>query len=305
MAKLQRRTTAMIEAATAERREQDFGLSTPQKRRVVEVPLDRIEPNPEQPRHLFDPDGMEALKASIERNGLLQPVGIKPLDNGRFQLVYGERRFRAVRDLGHDTILGLTIDGDDDEIAVIENLQRVDLDPFEEADAFERLRQRHGYPYSVIAQITGRSKSEVGRVFSLLKLPNVIKDEYRAMADRPGRTHMFDIAAAAPEEHLDLWKAVKAGSAVLPDGEADASSEGASDDAAEPGVENGPQHRRTTSNAILSALPKRVAMKIVQANEVLTVLRSEPKPLWRSDLQMLVDMRDALNEIIESTKPTR
>src|SRR5512143_1573075 len=102
--------------------------------RIIELDLAEIHTNPDQPRKTFDEEALQELAASIERHGLIQPITVKKLEDGQgYLLVAGERRLRAHEKLGLSRIVALVTKGDADEIALVENLQRQDLDPLEEA----------------------------------------------------------------------------------------------------------------------------------------------------------------------------
>jgi ParB family chromosome partitioning protein len=114
---------------------------------VRKIPLDRIESNPDQPRVTFVQETIDELAASIREHGVLQPILVRPLRPGTFQLVAGERRWRASRQAGLDTIPALVEELDDEtamEIAIIENLQREDLSPLDEAAMYDRMIREHG-----------------------------------------------------------------------------------------------------------------------------------------------------------------
>ena len=199
---------AVLASAEEDRVAQTFGLDSPSDRRVVDVPVDRIVPNPSQPRRHFDPEELEGLANSIREKGLVQPIGIKPLDDGLFQLVYGERRLRAAKIVGMEKILAVTVTGDDDELALLENIQRTDLDPFEEADGIERLRRKFDYSYAVLGRIIGKSKSEISRALLLLKLPPVVRDEYHQ--HKPTKKQLWAIAEVEDQEtQVWMWEAIK------------------------------------------------------------------------------------------------
>lgn len=288
--------TAVLASAEEDRVAQTFGLDSPADRRVVEVPLGRIVPNPSQPRRHFDAEDLEGLASSMREKGLVQPIGIKPLDDGRFQLVYGERRLRAAKIIGLDKIVAVTVSGDDDELALLENVQRSDLDPFEEADAIERLRRKFDYSYAVLGRILGKSKSEISRALLLLKLPRAVRDEYHL--HKPTKKQLWAIAEIEDvDAQIRTWNAVKSanGGPALPPLPTTATGDAGSDhDSATPAGA-----RAESPDVALSALPKRLARRIQQAREVLSALRVEPRPLWDSDLELLTRMRDDLNAVID------
>jgi ParB family chromosome partitioning protein len=122
------------------------------------IPLDRIEPNPQQPRMEFDEDALKELASSIREHGVLQPILVRPIGPARYQLVAGERRWRASRAAGLESIPALIEEIDDEtalEISIIENLQREDLSPLDEAMMYDRMIQDHGYSIRRLAQKLG------------------------------------------------------------------------------------------------------------------------------------------------------
>ena len=282
------RNTAVLDAAEAERGARAMGQSARGKGPVVvEVPIGRVDLNPDQPRRHFDPVEMDALKASIQEKGLIQPIGVQPQNDGRYLLVFGERRFRAVRDLGHQVIHAVTVEGAADEVAVIENLLRVDLDVFEEADAFGRLLDRHGYSQAALARLVGKSTSEVSRILKVRRLPQIVMDEN--LEHRVPRVRLYELADIEGEEaQLRAWEALKAGGVPVVIANLD-------DD--QPGAEPRP---RKAPAPLQSALPSRFARAIVKADETLEALRSEPKPLADEDRERLQRMRDAIDAILKS-----
>jgi ParB family chromosome partitioning protein len=145
---------------------------------VRHVPIDRIDPNPEQPRMSFDPDSLNELAASLREHGVLQPVLVRPIDGGRYQLIAGERRWRAARIADLDTVPALIEEIDDDtalEISIIENLQREDLSPLDEALMYERMTRDHGYSLRKLAQKLGKDKGYIENRLRLADAPPEIK----------------------------------------------------------------------------------------------------------------------------------
>ena len=146
---------------------------------VRHVPIDRIDPNPDQPRLAMDQDGLNELAASVREHGVLQPILVRPLPAGRYQLVAGERRWRASRLAGLDTIPALIEEIDDDtalEIAIIENLQREDLSPLDEATMYERMTQEHGYSVRKLAQKLGKDKGYIENRLRLADAPAEVRE---------------------------------------------------------------------------------------------------------------------------------
>jgi ParB/RepB/Spo0J family partition protein len=145
---------------------------------VRHVPIDRIEPNPENPRLLFEESALEELAASIREHGVLQPILVRPIGREQYQLVAGERRWRAARLAGLATIPALIEELDDDaamEIAVIENLQREDLSPLEEATMYEKMVTEHGYSIRKLAQKLGKDKGYLENRLRLADAPEEIR----------------------------------------------------------------------------------------------------------------------------------
>ena len=139
-----------------------------------ELPVEAIRPNPRQPRQVFDPESQDELKTSIKAFGLLQPVVVRSVDGDAYELVMGERRWRAIRDLGLETIPSIIRDTADDEMlrnALLENLHRVQLNPLEEAAAYRQLLEEFSTTHEELAQRIGRSRSQVTNTVRLLNLP--------------------------------------------------------------------------------------------------------------------------------------
>lgn len=136
------------------------------------VPIDLVEPNPDQPRgNLGD---LTELKASILGKGVLEPILVRPRDDGRYQIISGERRFHAALEAGLEEIPVVEIvatDAEVLEIALIENLQRKDLTAFEEADGYASLAERFGYTQEKIAEMIGKSRSSVAESLRLRRIP--------------------------------------------------------------------------------------------------------------------------------------
>ncbi|KRT63591.1 MAG: chromosome partitioning protein ParB, chromosome partitioning protein, ParB family [Chloroflexi bacterium CSP1-4] len=145
---------------------------------IRNVPLERIEANPEQPRLSFDEATLAELSASVREHGVLQPVLVRPLPGGRYQLIAGERRWRAAKMAGLATVPAMIEIIDDDtalEIAIIENLQREDLSPLDEALMYERMTQEHGYSVRKLAQKLGKDKGYIENRLRLADAPAEIK----------------------------------------------------------------------------------------------------------------------------------
>jgi ParB family chromosome partitioning protein len=146
---------------------------------VKVIPIDRIEPNPENPRLAFDEASLEELAASIREHGVLQPILVRPILENRFQLIAGERRWRASRLAGHPTIPALVEEIDDStalEIAIIENLQREDISPLDEAAMYDRMIRDHGYSIRKLADKLGKDKGYLENRLRLADAPPEIRE---------------------------------------------------------------------------------------------------------------------------------
>lgn len=146
---------------------------------VRQIPVERIDPNPDQPRMVFDQESLQDLAASIREHGVLQPVLVRPADGGRYQLVAGERRWRASTLADKETIPAIIEEIDDDtalEIAIIENLQREDLSPLDEAMMYDRMTRDHGYSLRRLAQKIGKDKGYVENRLRLAEAPEEVRE---------------------------------------------------------------------------------------------------------------------------------
>ena len=143
------------------------------------LPLQKVEPNPDQPRRDFDPEALEALSESIAQDGILQPLTVREMENGYYQIIAGERRWRAARLAGLREIPAIVIEADDKkatELALIENLQREDLNPVEEATGYSRLLEEYGMTQEDAAKRVGKSRPAVANALRLLQLqPEILE----------------------------------------------------------------------------------------------------------------------------------
>jgi ParB family chromosome partitioning protein len=146
---------------------------------VRTIDVDRITPNPEQPRLAMEQTSLDELSASIREHGVLQPILVRPLENGEFQLIAGERRWRASMAAGLATIPALVEEIDDDtalEISIIENLQREDLSPLDEAAMYDRMVRDHGYSVRRLAQKLGKDKGYLENRLRLADAPAEVRE---------------------------------------------------------------------------------------------------------------------------------
>ena len=169
------------------------------------VPIARVERNPDQPRKRFDETELEDLAASIRAKGVLQPILVRPIPgrDGHFQIVAGERRWRASQRAGLHEVPVVIRDLSDLEvleISIIENVQRADLNPIEEARGYQALIDQFGHTQEAIAKVVGKSRSHVANALRLLALPSRVRD--LVQDNRLTAGHARAIATAADVEAL-------------------------------------------------------------------------------------------------------
>jgi len=183
--------------------------------RVVEVDVARIEAHPDQPRKVVEPEALTELATSIARHGLLQPIVVQPAADDRYILVAGQRRLLAHRQLGRERISALLASGDRDELALIENLQRENLPPLDEAEALAALKERHRYTQDELAGALAKAKSTISELLSLSQLPAPLKAEVRDQPRPVSKSVLVEIARLDdPAAQTALWERVKSGATV-------------------------------------------------------------------------------------------
>src|SRR5947199_8644798 len=166
------------------------------------IPIDRLDPNPDQPR--ADPGDLTELAASIREEGVLEPLLVKPTIMGRWMIIAGERRWRAATQAGLEEVPCIEMDVDESgvaEIALIENMQRKDLTPWEEADGLRALCERFGYTHEEVARKVGKSRSTVTEALSIAALPADVRDLCR-QADVSAKSMLLQIVRQPDEEGM-------------------------------------------------------------------------------------------------------
>ena len=149
---------------------------------VLRIPVGLIEPNPFQPRISFDPEALEELADSIRTLGLIQPITVRKMGNGRYQIISGERRFRACKLAGMEMIPAFIRDANDQgmlEMAIVENVQRLDLDPIETALGYQRLIDECHLTQDQMAQRVGKKRASVTNFLRLLRLPAKVQHDLK------------------------------------------------------------------------------------------------------------------------------
>ena len=161
----------------------DFDEGSQEENVLKKLPLHKIEPNPDQPRRDFDPEELEELAESIRTHGVIQPLTVREMANGYYQIIAGERRWRASRLAGLEEIPAVIIEADDKkamELALIENLQRSDLNPVEEANGYDSLIREYGLTQEEAAARVGKSRPAVANALRLLSLCEGVLDKVRS-----------------------------------------------------------------------------------------------------------------------------
>ncbi len=259
--------------------------------RIVELDISALNPNPEQPRTRFEPAALDELRQSIERHGLLQPLLARKAvggENSRYELVAGHRRLEALKALGRMTAPAILVSGDPGELALVENLQRQDLDPFEEAVAVSRLMERHGYTQGEVGAVLGRRQNTVSALLALNRLPPKIRQEYAKQPDSLSRSLLIELAQIDDsQQQLRLWQIAKSGGLTVRDLR---------------------QKRRTgaTADAATQSTAARKPKAVMNAaSRLISDLRSLPKTAYQ-DVNLVTQLRelyDTIATIMETSTP--
>lgn len=183
-----------------------------QEGNLYKIPLSAISPDPNQPRKTFNEETLNELASSIAKKGVLQPIIIRKNDNEdiatEFILIAGERRFRASKIVGLEQIPVLFSNGDPEEIALIENLQRDDLKPIEEAEAYQRVIESHNYTHEQLSGVVGKSRTTISELLTLTALPDSVKEQCRT-SDTP-KSVLLEIAKRKDQDEMVfLYEKVK------------------------------------------------------------------------------------------------
>lgn len=158
---------------------EDPAAAEPMDAEITELPIEKIEPRADQPRKNFDEQALLDLSESIEKHGLIQPITVRQLDSGYYQIIAGERRWRASRKAGLTSVPVHIVTADEQkamEMALVENLQREDLNPIEEALGYQTLQNEYGLTQEAVAKTVGRSRPAVANAMRLLSLSEPVRE---------------------------------------------------------------------------------------------------------------------------------
>ncbi|MFH2024691.1 MAG: ParB/RepB/Spo0J family partition protein [bacterium] len=178
---------------------------------IAEIEIDKVRANPRQPRKEFNRQTMDELKQSIQENGIIQPITVRQVEDG-FELIAGERRLRACAELGRPSIPAYVIPVSSDvemmELALIENLQRENLNPVEEAEAYQMLSETFSLSHEYIARKVGKERSTITNSLRLLTLPDEILRDLKEQKLSAGHARPV-IIITNKEQQLNLWRKIK------------------------------------------------------------------------------------------------
>lgn len=173
-----------------------------ENRKLYNVPLDALIPDPDQPRKHFDDASMAELQTSIERHGVLQPIIFRQDAEGQLIIVSGERRFRASKLAQRENIPAIYNDGNATEIALVENLIRENLNPIEEAEALQKLKDEQSYTNEQISAVIGKAVSTISEILSLNRLPETVKAKCRNNP-KVSRRALVEIVKTRNDEEME------------------------------------------------------------------------------------------------------
>jgi ParB family transcriptional regulator, chromosome partitioning protein len=189
----------------------DTSLLVDSSERIQKLLVTDIIPNPDQPRRHFDEQGIAELAASIRRHGVLQPLIVSPTSDGKYRIVAGERRWRAAQVAGLTDVPAIVRERkelEELEIALIENVQRVDLSPLEQAISIERLHQQFNLSYKEIAERLAKAETTVSNLVRLLQLPEDARDALQNGKISEGHARAVLALKAQPEKQQELLASI-------------------------------------------------------------------------------------------------
>lgn len=189
----------------------DFTEEPLEKSAYQLLPIYKVEPNPDQPRQDFDEEELQALADSITVHGIIQPLTVREMPNGYYQIIAGERRWRAARMANLSDVPAVIIEADDKkamELALIENLQRSDLNPIEEAKGYQQLMTEYGMTQEVTAERVGKSRPAVANALRLLSLSPAVLELVEQGRLSAGHARALLTVKSAPEQYAVAMKVI-------------------------------------------------------------------------------------------------
>ena len=190
----------------------DFAEETTEQSAYRLLPIYKVEPNPDQPRQDFDEEELQALSESISIHGVIQPLTVRELSSGYYQIIAGERRWRAARQAGLSEVPAVVIEADDKkamELALIENLQRQDLNPVEEALGYQSLMSDYGLTQEETASRVGKSRPAVANALRLLNLSSEVLEKVRSGELSAGHARAI-LSLKSEKQQIDAMKKILA-----------------------------------------------------------------------------------------------
>jgi ParB family chromosome partitioning protein len=223
------------------------------------LPIDLVQRNPQQPRKHFDEGDLAELAGSIRTHGVLQPILVRPIPGGKFEIVAGERRWRAAQRAGLHTIPAVVRELNEVEvleIAIVENVQRTDLNPIEEAQGFQALIDRFGRTQEEIAEAVGKSRPHIANMLRLLKLPEDLQEMVRDGRLSSGHARAI---LTAPDQRALAQRAIKEGLNVR---EVERLAQQAKDEKHGPRVTTGGDGKSADTRALEQSLSNALGLEV-------------------------------------------
>lgn len=239
---------------------------------VSQIQLEYIHRNENQPRKHFDDIAIRELADSIEQKGLLQPIIVRKISGTEYQIIAGERRFRAHQLLERKSIDAIESQGDVDEIALIENMQRENLKPVELAEALARLIESHGYTHEVAAKMLGKSRGNITELLSINRVEPSIRAQCLT-SDIASKSTLVELSRLSQDEQLSAWTELQAGTAT---------------------VRNLRQKKLKSESAEIEANPGKKAKKVFATKHGVSVIIQAESPGGLSPEQIITALTDAL-----------
>lgn len=225
-------------------------------RTIVNIELNKVVPNPRQPRTVFAKESLKELANSIKEQGIIEPI-LARMRNGKYEIVAGERRWRAARQAGLSVIPAIVKDFTDEqslELSLIENLQREDLNPMDEAEGYAHLAKEFNFTQEQVAKKVGKNRSTVTNMLRVLTLPDKIKYSLRKEEITVGHARAL-LAAETSERQIEIWKQIIKSKLNVRDVEILVTGKATIE---KPKVKKGGRKRAYTQNAELNALVEKL-----------------------------------------------